>query len=994
MVFYHLHIHSYFSMMWGTAPIEPLAKCLLEQGQDVFPLTDRNGLYGMVEHLQVCRELGMRPVVGCELVVGDEQALCLVKTQTGYHNLCEMLTRHYHDPRWRLSQDIDDLQEGLVIITQTPAILDAGFPDADLYIDLCPGKVEAAVKLHRERGIPMAATCHAYMISEKARPLHVLLRAIDTNSKLSRLPQRDVVAAESHLYSREAMAARFAAYPDALEATRDIVEACQFAPELGRLIFPPSEYDHTYKVLRDKTFAGMARRYGRINEAARRRADRELDMIRRKRFSNCFLVIEDVVSRFSLTCGRGSAAASIVSYALGITHVDPLEHNLFFERFLNPGRRDPPDIDIDFAWDERDGVRDYLWEKYGGRHIAMVCNHNRFRTRSAVRELAKVYGLGEKEMEDASRQMSSDRRAGKKTEMPEPWPDIFKIARRLEDYPRHISVHCGGVVITPDEITRHCPLRPMPIGYDVAPWDKDGVEDYGFVKLDFLGNRSLAVIRDCLAAVKENYGVPISYEKLNPIKDPQAQKLIAAGDTMGCFYVESPATRLLLNKVGMGDYETLTAVSSIIRPAANRIANDWVMRHRRVAKDGGKPNWKIIHPKLDEVLEETHGLMIYQEDVTRVAMALAGFNAIDGDMLRKIMSKKHKEKLLRDYRRKFYAGCRETGLDTEQTNEIWEMIKSFEHYSFCKPHSASYAMVSFKSAFLKYHYPAEFMAAVISNRGGFYSPFAYLSHARRLGLKVLGPDINRSRMAYRGYNGVIHIGFGQIKGLRRETVEALLKEREQAPFQGFNDFLHRVPSTPEETKRLILAGCFDHLEQANRPTLIWRALHWQALHQGQSEDLFPGYVKQEDLPEMEPYSLKTLLLLEKQLFGFWISRHPLERYDLSGVQRIRATQIGFNVHRVVTLAGWLVTHKTVTTRTKEYMCFLTFEDETGLYETVMFPDVYKQRAMLIDYTKPFLVRGLVSSDMGAITITIEDLCRLEAQPRPGKLLKQKAAVGN
>ena len=985
-MFHHLHIHSYFSMMWGTAPVDVLAEWLIARGQQSFPLTDRNGLHGMVEHLRVCREYGLKPIIGCELVTRDHQALCLVKTRTGYQHLCEMLTDFYRDPDWDLELALMDRHEGLIIITQDESIIRSLYPTADLYIDLYPGSVTPAIRLHDRWKAPMVVTSHAYMISEKAYPRHLLLRAIDTNSKLSRLPAGSYQPPESCLYPHKTMTERFAAYPKALKATNEIIEACEFAPGLGELIFPPTEYDHGFKELRDKTNAGLARRYGGITPTIRQRADYELDMIRRKGFTNCFLVIEDVVSRFSLTCGRGSAAASIVSYALGITHVDPIAHNLFFERFLNPGRKDPPDIDVDFAWDERDHVRDYLWDRYGRSHIAMVCNHNRLRRRSAVREIAKVYGMGEKELKDISNIILRARRTGARPKLPEPWPGILKMATRLEDYPRHISVHCGGVVITPDRITNHCPLRPMPIGYDVIPWEKDGAEDYGFVKLDFLGNRSLAVIRDCLAAVKENYKVPIAYESLNPLDDPQTRSLIQSGNTMGCFYVESPATRQLLQKTGHGDFETLVVISSIIRPAANKVANEWVRRHRWMrGKPGRKPNWKMIHPDLEETLEETHGMMVYQEDVTKAAMAVAGFDAVEGDGLRKILSKKNKEKVLRDFQERFVEGCRKHGLNDDQIRDTWEMIRSFEGYSFCKPHSASYALVSYKAAFLKFHYPAEFMAAVISNRGGFYSPFAYLSHARRLGLTILGPDINDSRIDYLGHGGTIRIGLSQIKGIRRETREGIMACRQQdGPFKDITDYNQRMSrlTTQEETRRLILAGCFDALESdTNRPTMIWRTLHWFAQHQRQAEDLFPDYIKEEDLPKMEPYSEKTRLLLERRLLGFWVSRHPLEYYAsrLKHINRIWARDLNRCTNRVVTLVGWLITGKTVTTKHNEPMSFLTFEDETDLYETVMFPELYSKTAGLLDHAHPFLLTGEVVSEMGSLSVTLTDITRIEVK---------------
>lgn len=978
-MFQHLHIHSYYSMMWGTAPLEALAEELVRQGQDTFPLTDRNGTYGMVKHIQVCQEYGLRPIIGSQLVTARHDALCLVKTREGYRNLNLMLTAYNHDPNWQLDEALEQHHKGLVIITACEDLVRNLYPEADLFVDLRPGHTAQAERLHKSYGAPLVVTSHAYTISENAHRLHLLMRAIDTNSKLSRMPDDQYLQPGTCLYPIETMIDRFAAWPDALRATHEIAEACVFVPEIGKHIYPPSDHDHNYQVLREKTYAGLHRRYGRLNDTITQRADHELDMIRRKGFSNCFLVVEDVVQHFSLTCGRGSAAAGIVSYALAITHVDPIAHNLFFERFLNPGRVDPPDIDIDFAWDERDRVRDYLWQKYGRKHIAMVCNQNRLRPRSTIRELAKVYGMGEQEMKDVALQLQKARKGGPKPDLKEPWPEIMRLARRLEDYPRQLSVHCGGVVITPDEITNHCPLRPMPIGYDVIPWEKDGAEDYGFVKLDFLGNRSLAVIRDALSAVNDNYGVKIAYDSFNPLGDPRARALIQNGETMGCFYVESPATRQLLQKTRMGDYETLTAISSIIRPAANKVAAEWVKRHRWSADPANKPNWKCIHPKLDEVLHETHGLMVYQEDVTRTAMALAGFDAVAGDKLRKVLSKKDYKKLA-DFRDKFIQGCRDNGLDKDQIGEIWEMMESFAGYSFCKPHSASYALVSFKSAFLKAHYPAEFMAAVISNQGGFYSAYAYLSHARRLGLEVLGPDVNDSFVPYRGYNGVLRMGLMQIKGLKRQTSEAVVAERKEGgAFHSLEDFLQRVPITLEEAKRMILAGCFDDLEpDSNRPSLNWRALYWFALHQRQSEDLFPDYIRREDLPKMEPYSLNTRLKLERKLFGFPLSRHPLapfkEEIDQRG--RVRARDIINCCNRRIMLAGVLITGKTVRTHKGEAMTFLTFEDETGTFESVMFPDVYSKRAHLLDYARPYMVHGEVVSDMGAISLTVNELQRL------------------
>lgn len=986
-MFQHLHIHSHYSLMWGTAPLDALADYLESIGQTVFPLADRNSMHGMVKHLQLCQARGFKPIVGAELVCGSQQALCLVKTQQGYRNLCRLLTERYRNPNLQLDETLLDLHHGLIIISCNGDLLRTLHPYADQYIDLREGQVEAAEALHRELGIPLVVTSRGYMISPRALDTHLLLRAIDSNSKLSRLPEGAYLDASCCLPTPQVMEQRFAAYPKALKATQDIIDACEFAPQPGQLIFPPSAYENSFKELRERTYAGLQKRYGQVTQQIRERADYELDMIRRKGFSNCFLVIEDVVSRFSLTCGRGSAAASIVSYALFITHVDPIGEALFFERFLNPGRQDPPDIDIDFAWDERDRVRDYLWQKYGGEHIAMVCNHNFMRGASAIREVAKVYGIGEREIRHVTDNLHRLKRVGDAPDLHAPWPQLLKFAKHLVGQPRNISVHCGGVVITPDPIYHHCSLQPMPIGYDVVPWEKDAVEDYGFVKLDFLGNRSLAVVRDCLQSVRENYKVDIQYETLNPVGDMQTEQLIRSGNTMGCFYVESPATRQLLMKTGHGDFRTLVAISSIIRPAANRIATEWVMRHRHI-KAGGKPNWKVIHPKMEEVLNENHGLMVYQEDVSRTVMAIANFNATDADRLRKIISKKDKQQQLADYQRQFVTGCRANGLNDTQIEEAWEMVMSFAGYSFCKPHSASYALVSYKSAFLKFHYPAEFLAAVISNRGGFYSTFAYLSHARRLGVQLLGPDINRSRIAFYGYQGSIRVGLMQIRGLTQKLQQAIvLERRKRGAFLDLDDFLHRVEPPLEEAKRLVMVGCFDELEpQLNRPTMIWRCLHWFACHQGQSSDLFPARVQRSDMPEMEAYAPIVRLKLEMRLLGLLISAHPLHLYRklLKPIQRIYACDIERYVNCNVVLAGWLLTGKTTRTKDEDPMSFLTFEDETHIYETVMFPEVYRKRAHLLRYDCPFLIEGVVTNDMGSIAIVLKDLRRLEpdkeAQP--------------
>ena len=512
----------------------------------------------------------------------------------------------------------------------------------------------------------------------------------------------------------------------------------------------------------------------------------------------------------------GSAAASLVSYLLGITHVDPIRHNLLFGRFLNPQRKDPPDIDVDFPWDERDALHEELRQYYGTERLAAVANHVGFGARAAVREVAKVYGIPAAQIKEVTRRMSfytdpEDILQRVETHpkfrgypLDPPWPEIMQLAARLEALPRHLATHCGGVILAPDRVSRYVPVERSAKGIHIIQWEKDQTETAGLVKIDLLGNRSLAVIRDALAAIRKNTGRTIDYALFNPVEDPATLDLLRRGDTIGVFYVESPAMRQLQQRTGRGDFEHLVIHSSIIRPAANRYIQEYIRRLH------GAP-YEPLHPSLKELLAETYGILVYQEDVVRVAMALAGFSWGEADGLRKVISKKSPTQLS-DYRQRFADGCRQRGIADGVVKAVWDMFISFSGYSFCKPHSASYALVSFKSAYLKAHYPAEFMAAVISNGGGYYSTLAYLSEARRMGITVLGPDINESDWNYRGAEKTIRMGLQQLQNIRQDTVQGILDERSRnGPFTSLDDFLRRAKLTPADGAVLVKSGALDSL---------------------------------------------------------------------------------------------------------------------------------------------------------------------------------------
>ncbi len=1010
MGFVHLHVHSHYSLCRGASSIEALCEAAARMGMTHLALTDRNGLYGLGWFLESARVHRLQPLIGAELVTSGQRAVVLARTANGYRVLCSLIRRIHFDAALDLAAAL--LADGgdCVVLSSDAGLL-RSLADVtrsfDLYAELVPHANREEIRhLAGELNLPVVATNAAYFCQAADWSVHRLLRAIDLNTTLDRVADSEVVSPQAFLKSPQMMQDSFCDSPDAIRHTQKIADDCTFEFGIGRHIFTayrgPNGED-ALSELRHQVWQGIRWRYGRIDAVIRERLQREMRIIEEKGFAPYFLVVADIVRQAPRTCGRGSAAASLVSYCLGITHVDPIRYDLFFERFLNLGRRDPPDIDVDFPWDERDDVLDYIHRKYGPQRTAMIANHNCFKARSAVREIAKVYGLSDNEIGAVTKKMRSFYQPGniadliaihpiyKGVELHAPWPEILQMAEAIRGFPRHLSVHCGGVVIVPDHLDNYVPVQPAKKilrlnhaegqpnpAVQVVQWEKDQAEEMGLIKMDILGNRSLAVIRDTLAAVEKNTGIRIDYSTWNPLDDAATCRLLSRGDTIGVFYVESPAMRQLQKKTGKGDFAHLVIHSSIIRPAANEMIAEYVRRLK-----GG--SYRPLHPLLQEILKETYGIMVYQEDVAKVAIALAGFSAADADELRKVLSKKHKAKKLHDFKLRFFADAQVRGADAGICEQIWQMIESFCGYSFCKPHSASYALVSYKSAYLRVHFPAEFMAAVISNQGGYYSTFAYLSEARRMGLRVLMPDINESFRVYRGCKNEIRIGLMQIKGLSDRGLQQVLEERStKGRFASFTDFLQRVSIDAADVELLILAGCFDRLEsQRTRPELMWH-LKWHQAQKQHSDSstlsLFAGErIPPSRLPQVGNYDQRLLWQQEIETLGFLASVHPLELYQqqLQKIKTVRACDFDRHVGQRVVAVGWLITGKIVTTRSQKLMEFMSFEDTTAIYETTFFPRAFAEFVHMMDKTRPYLLTGQVQEQQGALTLNVEKVALMD-----------------
>ena len=991
-----LRVRSYYSLLQGTASPAALCRRAKELGYSGLAITDRDNLYGLWNFLKACRLENLRPIVGAEVSEpGSEKIItCLVQNKEGYANLCTLLTERHMDKHFNLTDDVAARAGGLVVLCRDIKLLQkykAQGVQVAADLGAQPDAIGRTLRTYAGKNdLGVVATADSDMNEECDRQLFCLLQAVREGRTISDVRQQKTTETINWLAGKDAYREKFAVWPEVVQATEELAASCTFAgPKFG-IVMPPWQGGKGLQpalTLREKAYLGARRRYGDdLGEPVVERLEHELKVIEEMGFSSYFLVVRDIVHRKGpdgkrkkrRICGRGSGAASLVAYCLDITNVCPIKYNLYFERFLNPGRTDPPDIDIDFSWDERDEVLADVLRDYKG-YAAMVCNHVFFQPRMAIRETAKTFGLPGGEISRVTKRIPWMHTGGAQTleqclvaqpslrdqDLSSPWPEVLKLAEKLIGVPRYLSVHPGGVVITPKPICNYAPVEHASKGVPIIQWEKDGTEEAGLVKIDLLGNRSLGVIRDSVAAVNEAGGC-IDEMTWQPEDDAATKMSVADGATMGCFYIESPAMRLLEKKAGTGDFEQLVIQSSIIRPAANEFVREYVRRLH-----GG--SWQPLCPELGDVLDDTFGLMVYQEDVSKVAVALAGFSHADADGLRKILSKKDKIRRLNHYKTMFFEGCSRRNVDPEEVERMWQMMMSFDGYSFCKPHSASYARVSFQAAYLKRHYPAEFMAAVIANQGGYYSTFAYVSEAKRLGLRILHPDVQKSKTRWSGNKKQVLVGLQSVHGLSADFLHRLFVERDKKQFQDIGDFFRRTQPADNEARALIHAGALDGLNsEHNRTVLLWQWASFQRiLHDKRCLSLFEIMLPQ--APPLPPPDVRSTLRREYEVLGFLCDYHPLQILNYRGRGLHKIEVLSERVGQRVQLVAWLLTGKLVSTRTGEAMEFLTFEDETGQLETTFFPEVYRTHAHMLRSGRGYLLTGIVEADFGALTLTVDSI---------------------
>lgn len=1024
----HLDVRSAFSLLRGASTPDALCRAARELGHAALGLADRNGVYGLPAFLRACAHHGLAPVVGVELdaspASGSARALLFPDSRAGWGALCRAITARHAartpggaDGALDLTAHLVADSAGLVVITDHAPLLEAlraargAGATGGLFVALRRAGGRAARLLARRLELPLLAASEVTFARPEERERHRVLRAIARGTTLGRLDPAELAPATAWLRPAALVLDELGGDDQAaaaLRATAEVAARCRFGGAAwgwGVLTFPRWESPDgrpAAEVLREAALAGARARWrvppgARLPARVEERLRRELELVVAKQFADYFLIVRDIVAGSPRTCGRGSAAASAIAYALGITHVDPVRHDLFFERFLNEGRTSPPDVDVDFPWDERDDVLLRVFARWGPR-AAMVANHVCFRPRAALREVARSHGLPDHEVAEVTSRLpyhAWSREQGSELigrtpltrglRLEPPWDAVLRLARQIVDLPRHLSVHPGGVVITPGPLTDLVPVETAAKGVPVIQWEKDGAEEAGLVKIDLLGNRSLAVIRDALAAAREHGHQPPDYADLAVEEDPRCVAMLARGESMGCFYVESPAMRQLQQKSRRGDFEHLVIHSSIIRPAANEFIRDYLDRLH------GAP-WAPLDPRLERTLEGTLGLMAYQEDVARVAIELGGFDCAGADALRKVLARKTKDYALPDLAARFRAGARARGVAEPVIEATWRMMESFAGYSFCKAHSASYALVSFQCCWLRDRFPAEFLAGVISNGGGYYSTLGYLGEARRLGLTVLPACVNESAWAWIGRERELRAGLCQLKGLRRVAAEALLAARAAGgPFRSFAELVRRVPELEKDELQLLLkAGALDGLEEVpHRARMAWRIALLSPRRAAGT--LFRGAAPVAD-PEPPPVDeIAPELALEHELeaYGIPIRAHPLDLWApaidaLPGVTLAR--DLLGRAGRRARVVGWLVTAKLVSTREDEPMEFVTLEDRTGLVEVVVFPRAYDRWAALLHAPRPVIVSGKVELEHGVPSLVAR---RVESWWGPCKVVEPR-----
>ncbi len=980
-----LNCHTYYSLRYGTLSPEQLVRLAVARGHATLVLTDVNSTAAAYPFWKACRKAGVAPVYGVEFRNGDDLLfLGIARNQAGWAELCGLLTDCSLAGR-ELPNQAPEFEHCVVVYPRLVKPIER-FGESE-YLGV---RAEHVNHLFRS---PVARYPHKLVAwspftadDDEAYVTHRLLRAVHHNTVLSQLTPKQVARFDESLFTPTELAERYVTHPYLLTQARDLVADCAFDFDEGGKLLNKQTFTETeagdYALVRKLAEAGCRQRFGPEHRLAHERLERELAVILQQGFCCYFLVTWDVI-RYARSVGyhhvgRGSGANSIVAYCMYISDVDPLELDLYFERFINPHRSSPPDFDIDFSWDERDDVIDYIFKRHGPEYTAMMATTVTFKYASVVREIGKVFGLPKSEIDVI---VNSPDDEGGHHELA---PIVRRHGRRIANFPNYLSIHAGGILISRRPLRYHTALQLMPKGFPIVHIDMYTAEDWGFHKYDILSQRGLGHIKDAVQLVRDNQGRHVDIHNVEPIKrDPNVRAQLKSGRAIGCFYVESPAMRGLLSKLACDDYVHLVAASSIIRPG---VAQSGMMREY-IERFHDRANVKYLHPVFEEHLGETFGVMVYQEDVMKIAHHFSGLPMDECDVLRRIMSgKKHRSDKFTELQERYFAGCAARGHDPAVSQEVWRQIESFAGYSFCKAHSASFAVESFQSLYLKVYYPLEFMVGVINNFGGFYRTEFYVHEARLQGARIHPPCVNRSLYLTTITGTDVYLGFVHLQGLEQRVAHRIVRERGAGgAYRDLGDFVRRTDVSSEQLVLLIRIGAL-RFTGSTKPELMWERNAAMAPPSRRKRSGGPGatgalfaeaYEEDFELPSLREGRFDQAFD-EIELLGFPL-RSPFELLAEVPGGTLGVRDFPRFKRREIQVLGYFVTRKDLRTRQGKAMAFGTWLDPNGDYfDTTHFPGKWRHGDLQAGGI--YLITGFVSEDFGFLTLDAERLYRLPYVP--------------
>ena len=1075
MNFTHLHVHTEYSLLDGASKIKELVARTKELGMDSIAITDHGVMYGVIDFYRACREVGIKPIIGCEVYVapgsrfdrevgrGEDRyyhLVLLAENDLGYHNLMKIVSRgftegYYYKPRVDM-EVLREFHEGVIALSACLAgevavqirrgflaeareaalrYLDI-FGEGNYFLELqdhgIPDQTVVnteLLKMHEELGIPLVATNDIHYVNAKDWEAHDFLLCIQTNKKLKDEDRMRYEGGQYYLKSPEEMEALFPYAKEALENTYKIAQRCNVEIVFGEQKVPkfdvPAPYD-AYGYLEHLCQEGIKRRYQPVTKELQERLDYELGTIKHMGYVDYFLIVWDFIHYarehgIPVGPGRGSAAGSIVAYCLEITNIDPIRYNLLFERFLNPERVSMPDIDIDFCYERRQEVIDYVVRKYGKEKVVQIVTFGTMKARAVLRDVGRVLDMPYAMVDavakavprdlnitlDLALQTSPDLK--KMYEEDDQIRHLIDMSRKLEGLPRNTSMHAAGVVIGQEPIEEYVPLSKGGDDAITTQFTMTTIEQLGLLKMDFLGLRTLTVIQDACDMISEGRQIPFSIDTIN-YEDEDVYSMISAGRTEGVFQLESSGMKSFMTELKPGNLEDVIAGISLYRPGPMDFIPSYI-------KGKNHPeNITYDVPQLEKILAPTYGCIVYQEQVMQIVMELAGYTLGRSDLVRRAMSKKKADVMERERKNFVYGneaegvpGCISRGISEAAANKIFDEMTDFAKYAFNKSHAACYAVVAYQTAYLKYHYPVEFMAALMTSyieNAGKVTEYIYV--CRQMGIEILPPDINTGVAEFSVKDGRIVYGLSAIKNIGRNVIDLVVNEREtNGPYKSLQDFLERMPGK-EVNKRaienLILAGAFDAMEGNRRQKMMIYPSIMDGIHashknsmEGQMSLLdFLGEEEKEDfevrMPDVEDYKKEEKLAFEKQVLGVYVSGHPLEDYLELIRKQADATSMDFQLDEesglpkvtdqgLYTLGGMISNVTLKVTRNNQNMAFLTLEDMYGSVEVVVFArDFEKNRSILTPDAKLFITgRASVSDDEAKLlfskAISFDDIPR-------------------